>query len=231
MRFQYPLLPGVLIKRYKRFLADIQLDDGAVITAHCANSGSLRRLKNPGSRVWVMPAPPDTTRKLRYDWHLIEDEGHLVGINTSWPNQLVAEALAQQRVTELATYTHWRREVTWGKSRFDFMLWHDQEPTCYLEVKSVTHKEGDVAMFPDAVTERGAKHLGDLIKLVQEGHRACLLYLVQRQDCRAFTPAASIDPAYAAMAQQARDQGVTFLCYTSRMTLEGIELDHPLPIL
>ncbi len=225
MNFTNALVKGTLKSRYKRFLADIELEDGTVVTAHCANPGSMLGLKQPGSEVWVSPVPPGSTRKLVYDWQLVRVDEALVGINTSLPNQLVDEALRAGRIKELLGYDTIRREVPYGnRSRVDFILEKVGEPPCYLEVKNVHLKRHDKAEFPDSVTKRGTKHLQELEKVVQQGARAVMLYVVQRGDCQSFALAADIDPDYAAAAQQAYAAGVEKLCYYCYIHLNGIEI-------
>jgi sugar fermentation stimulation protein A len=236
MKFPDPLIPGTLIKRYKRFLSDIRLADGAVVTAHCANSGSMMGLTEPGSAVWLSPARnPD--RKLKYTWELASGaDGGLVGINTSLPNGIVADAVTDGKIAELSGYADLRREVKYGKnSRIDLLLDGPDRPKCYVEVKNVTLKRGNgaaggVAEFPDAVTARGAKHLVELSDMVSEGHRAVMVYLVQRQDCAIFDVAADIDPAYAEALAGARKRGVETLCYSCKVSPEEIVVDAPLPL-
>ena len=235
MQFPAPLLSGILIKRYKRFLADIRLETGEEITAHCANSGSMLGLKDEGSPVYITKVPEEAKRKLSYDWQFIEDihnENKWVGINTSWPNNLVEEALLHKRIPELAAYPEFKREVKYGlqNSRIDFYLSGGDLPPCYLEIKNVTLKIDGAAQFPDAVTARGKKHLEELSHMVEEGCRSVVLYVVQRQDCSHFQVASHIDPAYALTSQQAKEKGVEFLCYTCDISKEGITLDKPLPL-
>jgi sugar fermentation stimulation protein A len=235
MKFPDPLIPGTLIKRYKRFLSDIRLEDGAMVTAHCANSGSMMGLTEPGSAVWLSPARnPD--RKLKYTWELASGaDGDLVGINTSLPNGIVAEAVTAGNITELAGYADLRREVKYGKnSRIDLLLEDPERPKCYVEVKNVTLKRGNgdaggLAEFPDAVTARGAKHLAELSDMVADGHRAVMVYLVQRQDCAIFDIAADIDPGYAEALAAARKCGVETLCYSCRVSPGEIVVDKPMP--
>lgn len=234
MRFPDPLIPGRLVKRYKRFLSDIELEDGSVVTAHCANSGSMLSVKEPGSEVWLSPAR-NPNRKLKYTWELIRIGEALVGINTAHPNALVEEAVKDGTISELAGYETVRREVKYGKnSRIDLLLEGGGRPTCYVEVKNVTLKRDDtpggLAEFPDAVTARGAKHLVELSDMVAEGHRAVMVYLVQRPDCGRFTVAADIDPAYAEALEAARKAGVEALCYDCRVETDGIEVARPLPL-
>ncbi len=236
MKFPDPLIPGTLIKRYKRFLSDITLADGQVVTAHCANSGSMMGLTEPGSAVWLSPAR-NPNRKLKFTWELASGaDGDLVGINTSLPNQIVADAVAAGQIKELVGYASQRREVKYGKnSRIDLLLEDPDKPKCYVEVKNVTLKrsngaEGGVAEFPDAVTARGAKHLVELSDMVAEGHRAVMVYLVQRQDCAIFDVAADIDPTYAEALTEARKRGVETLCYSCKVSPEEIVVDKPLPL-
>jgi sugar fermentation stimulation protein A len=206
------------------------LESGEMVTAHCANSGAMLDLKRPGSTVWVAKVPDHVDRKLRYDWHLIEHDGVLVGINTSYPNHLVEEALTMKNIPPLVDYTSWRREVKYGtKSRVDFLLEQEGHPPCYVEVKCVNHQEGDVALFPDAVTARGLKHLGELTQVVKDGARAVLLYIVQREDCSVCRPAAHIDPVYAAAAKEAAGNGVEFYAFSCNMSTDQIIVDQEIP--
>ena len=178
MEFPDPLIKGRLVRRYKRFMADVELDDGSVVVAHCANSGSMLSVNLPGSEVWISPARnPD--RKLRYTWEMARIGSTLVGINTGWPNALAAEAIAAGKVPELAGYASLRREVKYGRnSRIDLLLEDPERPKCYVEVKNVTMRrdlsDGAPVEFPDGVTARGTKHLGELADMVAEAQRAGL---------------------------------------------------------
>ncbi|GIT92706.1 sugar fermentation stimulation protein [Jannaschia pagri] len=232
MRFATPLIPATLVRRYKRFLADIVLDDGREVTAHCPNSGAMLGLKAPGSRIWVEPND-DPKKKLKYGWRLVELEGdHMAGIDTSVPNRVVGEALRARSVAELAGYGGVRAEVKYGEnSRVDFLLTEEGLPDAYVEVKNVhLRREGDLAEFPDCVTTRGAKHLRELTEMVAQGHRAVMLYLVQRTDCARLAMAADLDPAYAEGLLAARAAGVEVLCLSTRITTEGVWADAPLPL-
>ena len=232
MKFPDPLIRGRLVKRYKRFLADIVLDEsGEEITAHCANPGSMISTNEPGSEVWVSPARnPD--RKLKFTWELIRAAtGALVNINTGQANKVAEEAVAAGAIAELAGYDTIRREVKYGKnSRIDLLLESAGKPPCYVEIKSVTMWRDGECQFPDAVTARGAKHLAELTDQVVAGHRAVMLYLAQRDDGKAFSIAADIDPAYDAGLRAAMVNGVEALCYTCAVTLEGIEVAAPLAL-
>ena len=231
MHFPDPLIRGTLKRRYKRFLADVELEDGSLVVAHCANSGSMLGLKEPDSEVWLSPARnPD--RKLRYTWELLRFGDGLVGINTHLPNALVADAIEDGTIPELGGYETLRREVKYGKnSRIDILLESDGKPRCYVEVKNVhLMREESLAEFPDAVTARGTKHLVELSDMVAEGSRAVMMYLVQRVDCSTFSLANDIDPTYAAAFAKARAAGVEVLCYTCTITTEGIDVSHPLPL-
>jgi sugar fermentation stimulation protein A len=230
MRFPDPLIQGTLIRRYKRFLADVELDGGEAVTAHCANSGSMMGVAEPGAEVWLSPARnPD--RKLRYSWELIRVGDGLVGIHTGHPNRIVEEAVRAGRIEELAGYAEVRREVRYGKnSRIDLLLEDAGRPPCYVEIKNVTLKRDGRAEFPDAVTARGTKHLGELANVVRDGGRSVMFYLVQREDCDVFGVAADIDPTYAAALDEARAAGVEVLCRACRLTTDAIELDRPLPL-
>jgi len=225
MRFSAPLVPGRLVRRYKRFLADCRLDGGEEVTAHVANSGSMLGLATPGARVFLSRSN-DPKRKLAWSWELVEVDGALVGINTGLPNRIVAEAIADGRIPALAGYDRLRREVAYGvRSRVDLLLEGEGRPACYVEVKSVTlSRRAGLAEFPDAVTMRGAKHLGELAAMVGAGARAVLVYLVQRGDCAAFEIAADIDPVYAAAARAAVLAGVETLVAHADVTTGGIEI-------
>ncbi len=229
MKLNTPLTPGVLIERYKRFFADVRLEDGSVVTAHCANSGSMLSVKEPGSRVWLSKNQ-NPKAKLDWRWEMIEVEGAKVGINTMHPNRIVEEAVLDNKIKELKGYKEVRREVRYGleNSRIDLLL--EDPGLCYVEVKNVTLKRDTFAEFPDAVTTRGAKHLRELIEMVRDGHRAVMMYLVQRPDCDFFTLAGDIDPDYAAGLKDALDGGVEILCYQCALSEEDIRLDKPLEI-
>jgi len=231
MKFTDTLIPGTLIKRYKRFMADVTLDDGTVVTAHVANSGAMTGLKEEGLRVWLSPAN-NPNRKLQYTWELVEINGKFVGINTSHPNAIVAEAITAGQVPELTGYEALKREVKYGKnSRIDIELKSTEKPRCLVEIKNVhLLRNGTLAEFPDAVTARGAKHLEELGDAAENGDRAVMFYLVQRMDCDKFTLASDIDPTYVDAFHKARARGVEVLCYTCKISRDGIVLDQPMPM-
>jgi sugar fermentation stimulation protein A len=189
-------------------------------------------VREPGTRVWLSPAAnPD--RKLKYTWEIIEVNGAMVGINTSYPNQIVAEAIATGRIPELKGYPVLKREQKYGKnSRIDILLEAPDKPPCYVEVKNVTMRRdfSGPAEFPDSVTSRGAKHLHELTDMVAAGARAVMFYLVQRDDCPCFTVAHDLDPEYAKILKLAMKSGVEALCYSARVTPETIEVDKPLTL-
>lgn len=221
MQFQTPLVRATLVKRYKRFLADIILPDGRQTTAHCANPGAMTGLAEPGATIWVEPND-DPKRKLGFSWKLVDLSPGWACVDTALPNLLVAEALGLGRIPELAGYATLQREVKYGEnSRIDFLLTGPQGKT-YVEVKAVSLKRDGWAEFPDSVTKRGAKHLNELAQMVQQGHRAVMLYLMQRDDCHRFRLAADIDPAYAAAFSAARDAGVMALCYGTEISPEAM---------
>ena len=231
MDFPDPLLRGALVRRYKRFLSDVRLESGEVVTAHCANPGAMTGLNEPGLEVWLSPAR-NPKRKLAYSWELVRIGGGLVGVNAMLPNAIVAEAVAAGRVPELAGYDELRREVKYGtNSRIDLYLTSAGRRSCYGEVKNVhLMRTPGLAEFPDAVTARGRKHLVALSAAVGEGYRAVMLYLVQRTDCARFALAGDIDPAYAEAYRGARRAGVEMLCYGCRVSRRSIRLDRPLPL-
>lgn len=209
MDFEKPLVRGRLVKRYKRFLADVVLDSGEEITAHCANPGSMLGLNAPGSLVYLSRSD-NPARKLAWSWEIIEADGALVGISTAHPNRLVEEALLAGLIPELSGFAGLRREVKYGKSsRIDILLEGADGGLTYVEVKNVhLMRQAGLAEFPDSVTARGAKHLVELEDMVRAGHRAVMVYLVQRPDCSELDFAADIDPAYAAALRQAMAGGV-----------------------
>jgi len=232
MRFQTPLIPATLIRRHKRFLADIRFDDGSEAVAHCPNPGSMMGLNAPGTRIWVEPND-DPKRKLRHGWRLVElPGGHWAGIDATAPNRIVAEALVKGRIAELAGYSTIRPEQRYGRnSRIDFLLSAPGRRDAYVEVKNVhLRRTGDWAEFPDSVTARGTRHLGDLQAVAARGARAVMLYLVQRTDCARFRLAADLDPAYAAAFDAARAHGVEALCYGTAISETGVRLGDRLPV-
>jgi sugar fermentation stimulation protein A len=226
MQFPSPLIRGTLVKRYKRFLADITLETGEEITAHVANSGSMMGLKEAGMEVWLSQSD-NPKRKLKYSWELVRDGDGLVGINTMHPNKLVAEAIKDGKIAELTGYSGLRQEVKYGKnSRIDILLTDEARPDCYVEVKNVTLRRDGRAEFPDAVTARGTKHLGELSDMVAAGSRAVMVYLIQREDCTVFSVASDIDPAYAAALTDAVKNGVEVICYACRLSPQEITVDR-----
>ena len=227
MRFQTPLVPARLIRRYKRFLADCMLEDGREVTAHCANPGSMLGLAEPGTRIWLEPND-DPKKKLKFGWRLVDHEnGHFTGVDTSVPNRALRAALEAGQVEPLARYGTVRSEVKYGQSsRIDFLLSEPGLPDAYVEVKSVTlSRVSGLAEFPDSRTARGTKHLGELSDMVRAGHRAVMLYLVQRTDCTRFELARDIDPVYGAAFDRAMAAGVEHLVYRARISPGEITLD------
>lgn len=235
MKLQADLVPVTLLRRYKRFLADVELADGSVITAHVANPGAMLGLQAPGARIWLSKSM-SKTRKLPYSWELIEaDFGNgpeLVGVNTMHPNAIVAEALAANAIPELTGYDIIRREVKYGAaSRVDFLLEHPSRPPCYVEVKNVhMMRQPGLAEFPDSVTARGARHLEELAIVVAAGARAVMLFVVQIGSSTTFALARDIDPAYGRAFDKARAAGVEAIAYTCRIDHDGIVLAGRVPI-
>ena len=228
---QTTMVPATLVKRYKRFLSDHRLESGEVITASCPNTGTMLGLTTPGSATWLVHAP-SPTRKYDYRWELIEDEGTWVGINTGRPNALVEEAIRAGVITELAGYADLRREVKYGtNSRIDLLLEDPGRPQAFVEVKNChLRREAGLAEFPDSITTRGAKHLDELAAQVALGHRAVMVFCVQRADCDHLEVAADIDPGYAVAFQRARAAGVEALAYVCHVSAETIALTHSIPI-
>jgi sugar fermentation stimulation protein A len=236
MRFPASLIPARLVRRYKRFLADVVLDSGEALTVHVANPGAMIGLAAPGARVWLSKSA-DAKRKFPYSWELVEvDFGagvELVGVNTAHPNPLVAAALAQGAIREVAGYASVRREVKYGvNSRVDFLLEAPDRPPCYLEVKNVhLMRQPGLAEFPDAVTARGARHLDELGNIVAAGGRAVMLYLIQICSASRFALARDIDPAYGLAFDRARGRGVEAIAYRCTVASEGLEVAAPVPVL
>jgi len=228
MKFTKPLIPGTLVRRYKRFLADVALDDGRTVTAHCANTGSMRQVSDPGSPVMISEAD-NPNRKTRYDWQLVKVEGRWAGINTAVPNILLREGFETGAVPGFRGYDEIRMEVKYGvNSRADAVL-TGSGGTCYVEAKNVTLVENGLALFPDAVTGRGAKHLDELASMAGRGDRAVLFLLSQRMDSEGVGIAAHIDPYYAERLTAALDSGVEVCAWRAKVTIEGISLDRELP--
>jgi sugar fermentation stimulation protein A len=230
VQFPTPLVRGRLVQRYKRFFADTVLDDGTEVTAHCPNPGAMLGLNTPGLPVWLSKSD-DPKRKLAHTLELVDVDGGLVGINTMHPNRLVAEALAEGLIPELADYASVRREVKYGTaSRVDFLLQDEARPDCWLEIKNChLMRTPGLAEFPDCVAARSLKHLHELEAMVAEGARAVALFVVQRTDCDAFSACHDLDPAFARGLDRAADAGVEVLVYACDMALDGIRIARRLP--
>jgi sugar fermentation stimulation protein A len=235
MRFSAPLIPATLLRRYKRFLADVELASGETMTVHVANPGAMLGLMAPGARVWLSKSP-NAARKLPYSWELVEVDfgggSELVGINTGHPNFLVAEAIAAGAIPELAGYASVRREVIYGRnSRIDFLLEDPSRAPCYVEIKNVhLMRSQGLAEFPDSVTKRGAKHLDELAQIAGGGARAVMLYLIQIGSAARFALARDIDPAYGAAFDRARASGVEAIARRCLLTCDLIAVADPVPI-
>lgn len=224
MRFQTPLVPGTLLRRYKRFFADVRLDDGREVTAHCPNTGPMTSISDPGARVWLEPND-DPKKKLKFGWRLLDEgHGHFTGVDTSLPNKIVKEALQHDAVPGLTGYDEILPEQKYGQnSRIDFLLRAEGRADAYVEVKSVTLKrQMGLAEFPDTVTDRGRKHLEDLGTMARAGHRAVMLYLVQRTDCTRVTLAEDYDAAYVAAFRAAQADGLEVIALGCRITPQEI---------
>lgn len=233
MKYPGPLVEGVLIKRYKRFLADVTLQSGEVITAHTPNTGSMTGCSEPGSPVWLLHHD-NPKRKYAHSWELVQNQqGIIVGINTGLPNKLVQEAIESGVIKELTGYETIRREVNYGKerSRIDLLLeGHASQPDCYVEVKNVTLCEHGEGMFPDAVSKRASKHLRELMEMKSEGYRAVIFFCIQRQDVMTMSAAAHIDPEYADTLLLASKQGVEILAYRASPNPKSIELKDKISV-
>ncbi|GAC16651.1 DNA/RNA nuclease SfsA [Aliiglaciecola lipolytica] len=228
MLFPSPLIKGKLIKRYKRFLADVSLPDGSTVTAHCPNTGAMTGCGDAGFEVWLSPAN-NPKRKLAYTWELSKNnQGDWIGVNTNNANKLVGEALVAGLIEELKDYQNIKPEVKYGEenSRIDFMLSADNLTDCFVEVKSVTLLEDGKGYFPDAKTQRGSKHLRELTALVKSGKRAVLLFCVQHTGIKNVRVADHIDPEYAATLQAAIDAGVQILAYDCKFSEEKVNLNQ-----
>ncbi|GFO64224.1 DNA/RNA nuclease SfsA [Geomonas paludis] len=230
MKLPQPLYQGTLIRRYQRFLADVQLDDGTVVTAHTPNTGSMMGCALPGNRV-LLSVSGNPGRKYPHSWELVQADGVWVGINTMLPNLLAREAILNGVVAELAGYDHIKLEVPYGTgSRIDLLL-SGERGLCYVETKNVTLVRERCALFPDAVSTRGQKHLRELMEMVRQGHRAVNLFVVQRGDGDALSPADAIDPAYGALLREAAQAGVELLAYQASVTESEVRLSHSVPVL
>ncbi len=232
MQFQSNLVSGRLVKRYKRFFADVELSNGQIVTAHCPNTGTMLGLAKHGVKVWLEPNE-DPRKKLKYSWKLVDHEnGHFTGVDTSIANKIVYEALLQRKILEVLDYDIILREQKYGaNSRVDFLL-SNESKTCYLEVKSVTLcRQEKIAEFPDTVTSRGAKHLKELSKTVSTNTRAIVLYLVQRSDCNYFKIADDLDQTYLNETILSKNSGVEFVSYRVNFLSNGIELGYKLELI
>lgn len=234
MKFEIPLLKGQLIKRYKRFLADVELESGELVTAHCANPGSMQGISDVGSTVYLS-RNTNPKAKLGFRWEMIDTGDSLVGINTARPNAVVEEAISAGQIDELQGYASMRREVKYGtNSRIDILLEGPEScsapHTCFVEVKNVTYRVGNGALFPDSVTTRGEKHLRELMEEVRKGNRAVMFYLVNRNDCDYLAPAFDIDPVYAQRMIEAYENGVELVAYMCDLSVAGISVSRKLPI-
>ncbi len=232
MQFDQTLLPGILLRRYKRFLADVQLADGSTLTAHTPNTGSMLGCAEPGSRVWLRDSG-NPERKYRYAWELVENRaGTMIGINTGIVNRLVSEAILNGVAGSLQGYDTIRQEVRYGSenSRIDLLLEGGGVP-CYVEIKNVTAvDESGCAIFPDAVSSRGSKHLRELMQVVAQGQRGVICFCVQRSDASAVRPADEIDPVYGRTLREAVAAGVEALALVAEVTPQAVVLQRTLPV-
>jgi len=230
MQIEKPVVLGRLVKRYKRFLTDVTMEDGSLVTAHCPNTGSMKGCLEEGARV-VLRDSEDPKRKLRHTFQTIEVGGTWVNVDTGLPNALAYEAVDAGLIEELTGYESLRREVKYGTgSRIDLLLEDETRGKAYVEVKNTTLAEGDLAKFPDAVTSRGLKHLRELARVVEEGHRGVMLYCISREDVTRFTVADEIDPAYGKALREVAAAGVELIAYSTKVTPTSFELHRRLKI-
>ena len=230
MRFEEPLLEGTLLRRHRRFLADVRLNNGQEVTVHCANPGSMMGCSEPGSKVLVSVAK-DPRRKFKHQLEIIYAGRTPVGIHTGRPSSVVAEAITRGQVQDLAGYATMRRDITYGRARrVDLLLQGNGLRTCYVDVKNVTMAQGPIAYFPDAVSEHGAEELAELTDIVREGFRAMIVFVAQRADVERFRPADQIDADYGQALRDAMARGVELIAYRAKVTRRGIEMDQRLPI-
>ncbi len=230
MRLEAPLLEGKFVRRYKRFFVDVELENGEILTAHCPNTGSLEGCKEAGSPVWLRDSQNEK-RKLRHTWQAVQIGRSWVNVDTGLPNHVVRHAVENGKVPELTGYASVRPEVKYGTgSRIDLLLEDENRPPCYVEIKNTTLARGKVALFPDAVTSRGLKHLGELIEVVENGGRAVQFFFVSRADVTSFRPADDVDPAYTRALREAEAAGVEILAYTAKVARDRLALSKPLPI-
>jgi len=223
------LIKGKLVKRYKRFLADVKLDNGKVVTTHCPNSGRMIECSTPGNIVYLS-YHDNPKRKLKYTWELIKMPSSLVGVNTNVPNLLVFNTIKEGNIPELTGYTEFNREKRVGKnSRIDIFLEKKKRKPCYVEVKNCTLVRDKIASFPDAVTSRGLKHLKELQELINNKNRCVMFYLIQRIDAHTFTPEYQIDPAYGKELKKAKQNGVEILVYDVKINLNKIAINKKIP--
>jgi sugar fermentation stimulation protein A len=230
MRIELPTIEGRFVRRYKRFFVDVALEDGTTVVAHCPNTGSLAGCLVEGARV-VLRDSQDERRKLRYVFQAIEVGKTLVNVDTSLPNRVAEDAVTRGAVPELAGYARIEREKAYGEaSRIDLLLTRADGARCYVEIKNTTFAVGRCARFPDAVTTRGQKHLIELGRVVEHGHRAVQFFFVSRADCRTFRPAEEIDPEYAVRLRQAKEKGVEVIAYDAHVAPDRLELRRRLPV-
>jgi sugar fermentation stimulation protein A len=230
MKFEKKLLKGTLVKRYKRFFADITLEDGTLVTAHCPNTGRMTTCGTPGDTVFIQPND-NPKRKLKFTWELTKTKGGYIGVNTVRPNHIVFEGLENGLIKELKGYDKHLKEKKYGNnSRIDILLEKEGGQSCYVEVKNTTLLQDGNLVFPDAVTERGLKHLVELSEMVKQGHRAVMFYLCNRPEGDCFSPATEVDPEYCKALLKAHKNGVEVLAYRATHTLSASKLGKKLKI-
>ena len=225
MKFKNELISGLLIKRYKRFFVDIKIKN-RVITAHCPNTGSMSGLLSEGNKVWISKSD-NPNRKLKYTLEIIEKDKTKVGVNTHSANKIVHHALKNDLIHELKSFSEIRPETKFGSNtRFDFLVFKNKE-RAFIEVKNVTlSRKKEIAEFPDAITARGLKHINELVNASKKNYKIFILYLIQRDDCKFFSIAKDIDPAYAVALTKAVKKKLNILCYDCKFSSKGIKLNN-----
>jgi len=230
MKYEEKLIRGTLVKRYKRFFADVELADGSIVTAHCPNTGSMKTCGSAGDTVYIQPNA-NPKRKLKFTWELTKTKGGYIGVNTGRPNHIVFEAIESNIIPELTGYESHLQEKKYGKnSRIDILLESASKPQCFVEIKNTTLLHEGQLVFPDSVTSRGLKHIHELANEIKKGNRGVMFYLCNRPEGDLFSPAEHIDPEYAKALKTAYNKGLEILAYRVNHTLTGSRVGEKIAI-